>query len=165
MELPTQILSAESNAILNQVRILIEHVHFKGEEVNWIPSHAIQLRKDSELKAHVDSVKFSGEIVAGLSLASASIMRLKPASPSELSSQEDEEHVDASEDQSKSLENVGHVDLFLPPLSLYILSGVSRFRYTHELLPSHSIFQYNGHDILVERQSRLSIIFRDKKIS
>jgi alkylated DNA repair protein alkB family protein 7 len=162
VELPNHVLSKESGAAMERVRTQIEQTHFSGEEVEWIPSHAIQLRKDSDLKAHVDSVKFSGDIVAGLSLSSASIMRLKPASPSELC-EHDDDITHNGESQSKSLENAGHVDLYLPPLSLYILSGVSRFRYTHELLPSNSCFQCNGDEILVERQGRISIIFRDRK--
>ncbi len=178
--------SSESCAAMERVRRHIYKNHFHDDKcgenrsdpgsrvVDWLPCHAIHLRKDGCLTAHVDSVKFSGDIVAGISLLSSSIMRLKPASPGELAQANDTEGLsiyDSSRSPAegttepsgngKSLENAGHVDLYLPPLSLYILSGVSRYRYTHELLPSGSTFGPN--QIIVDRDDRISIIFRDKK--
>ena len=201
---------------IQRVRDHIARTHFNSENnidensvVEWSNCHAIHLKKDGELTAHVDSVKFSGGIVAGLSLLSPSIMRLRPAAPSELSisndygeaedtlnlceSAKESPSPDASHEeydggnnvnsrktllQGKSLMNRGHVDLFLPPLSLYILSGVSRYRYTHELLPSGSQFVLKpchsggatageeedrgaGSVIYVDRDDRISVIFRD----
>jgi len=118
-------------------------------KVQWLPCHAIDLRKDGLLSPHVDSVRFSGGIVAGLSLQSSSIMRLKPV----------------NDDQLK--DTCHHVDLFLPPLSLYVLSGLSRYKYTHELLNSGQMFhvQRNNELIQVDRQDRISIIFRDAPLS
>ena len=129
--------------------------------VKWMDTvHAIYLKKEGSLTAHVDSVKFSGGIVAGLSLLSPSIMRLRPAAPSELElegssdyddhdheheheHEHDHEHGEKGKSGGKALMNEGHVDLYLPPLSLYILSGVSRYRYTHELLACGSTFVFN----------------------
>ena len=143
--------------------------------IKWLPCHAIDLHADGKLDAHVDSVKFSGEIVAGISLLSDSIMRLRP------SSKEWEE--EDGDDESSQLANKSginncddstkeHVDLFLPHLSLYVLSGMSRYSYTHELLLPGSQFEFsesNGESasendnrcINVPRGRRLSIIFRD----
>ena len=127
---------------------LIHDGYVNGDTVKWLPCHAIDLKRDGELKAHVDSIKFSGDVVAGISLVSSSIMRLKP----------DEEGKDSEEVES------GWVDLLLPPLSLYVLSGVSRYQYSHELLPCGSIFeQSSGSQVTVERDHRLSVIFRDAK--
>lgn len=53
-----------------------------------------------------------------------------------------------------------HIDLLLPPCSLYVLTGESRYNYTHELLPSGSLFRGVAS---VERGQRLSVIFRDAK--
>ena len=118
--------------------------------MKWLPCHAIDLKRDGELKAHVDSIKFSGDVVAGLSLVSSSIMRLKPDG--------------SDDDEESSTKGSGHVDLYLPPLSLYVLSGVSRYRYSHELLPSGSILALqNGSPLTAERDHRLSVIFRDAK--
>ncbi len=116
--------------------------------LTWLACHAIDLSKNGSLDAHVDSVKFSGGIVAGISLLSDSIMRLRPAKG---------EWVDDNSDESFG----GHVDLYLPKLSLYCLHGMSRFHYSHELLPSDSVYQLNGKDVQVTRGRRLSIIFRD----
>ena len=63
----------ESQAILEKVRhsnLLIEH--------NLMPSvHVIDLAPMGYIKPHIDSVKFSGSIVAGLSLVSEAIMRFE----------------------------------------------------------------------------------------
>jgi alkylated DNA repair protein alkB homolog 7 len=107
----------------------------------WLPCHAIDLHESGTLNAHVDSVRFSGNIIAGLSLSSESIMRLRPV-PNE----------------SEGV-NDSYVELWLPKRSLYVLSGESRYNYTHELLPTGSLF---GGEIVV-RSQRLSVIFRDAK--
>ena len=46
-----------------------------NNHIQWLPCHAIDLSVTGVLKAHVDSVKFSGEIVAGISLLSDAVMR------------------------------------------------------------------------------------------
>jgi alkylated DNA repair protein alkB family protein 7 len=139
--------------VIGRIRRHLEKTYFDNNEtttkkVQWLPCHAIDLRKDGILSPHVDSVRFSGDIVAGLSLQSASIMRLKPV-------------VDTP--SSTVAVDGCHVDLYLPPLSLYVLTGVSRYNYTHELLSSGEIFhlQQSNECIQVDRQDRISIIFRD----
>lgn len=126
---------SDMERLLERIRNALEP--YKRPKATWLACHAIDLHQDGALHAHVDSVRFSGDVVAGLSLLSSSIMRLKP---------------------DASLE--GHVDLWLPPRSLYVLSGMARYRYTHELLSSHATFQ--GHT--VDRDRRISIIFRDAKV-
>jgi alkylated DNA repair protein alkB family protein 7 len=120
--------------------------------IPWLPCHAIDLKKEGELTAHVDSIKFSGNLVAGISLLSASIMRLVP-------------HDDNDDDTPTKEGKEEWVDLYLPPLSLYALTGVGRYRYSHQLLPHNSIFTTSddGSEIVVERDHRLSVIFRDGK--
>ena len=160
----------------------IESTCSTNHKVNWLPVHAIHLKEKGILSPHVDSVKFSGGIVAGISLLSTSIMRLKPASPSELASstsslnygnekseelneKKRENNEENNQLNQKCLENAGHVDLFLPPLSLYVLSDMSRYKYTHEILESGSCFinEKDGDKIMVHRDDRISIIFRDSK--
>jgi len=185
-------LSPESCGAIERVRNHIERTHFEGKpsSVRWLPCHAIHLKKDGMLSAHVDSVRYSGGVVAGISLLSSSVMRLKPASDSEIANSMDEEEDGVegnvndkvvegqdgrssgdigTEQTSKSLEKSGHVDLYLPPLSLYILTGVSRYRYTHGLLPTGSFsVEDNVKDlnkIAVDREDRISIVFRDAKDS
>ncbi|CAJ1893620.1 unnamed protein product [Cylindrotheca closterium] len=128
----------------------------ENRTIEWLPCHAIDLKKEGELNAHVDSVKFSGDLVAGVSLMSSSIMRLIPHM--------DGEGGNVNEESTVEGENKGWVDLYLPPLSLYALTGVGRYRYAHELLPTNSTFtQPDGTEILAERDHRISIIFRDAK--
>jgi len=146
--------------ILQPIRKLIEEHHgtecgpsksFRG---SWLPCHAIDLHEEGQLNAHVDSVRYSGNLVAGISLLSTSIMRLKPSSSAQ-------GHV-AKESPSANvaaLDESTFVDLFLAPQSLYVLSGDSRYYYTHELLPSGSKFG----DQAVTRGQRFSVIFRDAK--
>jgi alkylated DNA repair protein alkB homolog 7 len=123
-------------------------LHFSG---TWLPCHAIDLHQDGELNAHVDSVRFSGNLVAGLSLISDAIMRLKPSTDSLL---------DDNLEGSKTIESSEYIDMFLPRRSLYVLSGISRFGFSHELLPSGSIFNSTTP---IPRDRRISVIFRDAK--
>ncbi|KAL7467405.1 hypothetical protein ACHAXS_007645 [Conticribra weissflogii] len=98
--------------------------------VKWLPCHAIDYHADGKLDAHVDSVKFSGGIVAGLSLLSDSIMRLKPSTiewEEEAKDGNDEVKAWTRRSQGSVIEtsadvNEGHVDLYLPQLSLYVVS-------------------------------------------
>jgi len=110
-------------------------------------------------------------------------MRLKPAALTEIddgndgiynTTQENEDSIDKSDIfKTKSLEEAGHVDLFLPTCSLYVLSGVARYKYTHEILACGSTFQSQKKNdkearpekINVTREQRLSVIFRDEKRS
>ena len=134
--------------------------------VKWLPCHAIDLRKKGELNAHVDSVRFSGHLVAGLSLLSPAIMRLRhPPQPDEHESEKhkNETSIRDIDKASSSSPDIGHVDLFLPPRSLYVLSGVGRYECSHEILPDASTFHSEREPIVVSRDQRLSIIFRDDK--
>lgn len=73
----------------------------------WMSPHAIDLHAHGVILPHVDSVRFSGAIVSGLSLKASCTMRLQ---------------------QEASV-----VDLTLPTRSLYVLSGPGRYDYTHEI--------------------------------
>ena len=126
----------------------------KSKFSKWLPCHAIDLKEDGKLTAHVDSERFSGAIVAGLSLLSPSIMRLRPSLPS------------ATTEQNEKTDSKHYIDMYLPPDSFYILRGMARYDYSHELLPSGSIFHNEilGTSHTVRRGRRISVIFRDAKI-
>lgn len=142
---------------------LRRHLEEHHETTNhWLPCHAIDLAKNGELHAHVDSVRFSGHIVAGLSLLSPAIMRLKPSEDGKNHERDESDNKNDNgndSENSKSQQDDGFVDLYLPPNSLYVLSGVGRYQTSHELLPDGSKFG----DVVVNREQRLSIIFRDAK--
>ncbi|KAL7556361.1 hypothetical protein ACA910_006288 [Epithemia clementina (nom. ined.)] len=131
--------------------------------VRWMPCHAIQLRANGELKAHVDSVRFSGDLVAGLSLNSSSIMRLRPAPADQLDPDSSRDNNENPHHHPPPQEHVleGHIDLLLQPRSLYALVNASRYLYTHELLEDQAVFRPTN--TVVPRDDRFSIIFRDEK--
>lgn len=142
--------------------------------ISWLPCHAIDLKKEGELNAHVDSVRFSGDCVAGLSLISSSIMRLIPSNDgnSYKDNTNDRRNDDSGIEYDNPMEDndkIGgnsFIDLFLPPRSLYVLTGKCRYNYSHELRPDSSSFISafkEEKEIVVRRNRRLSVIFRDTK--
>ena len=162
-------LSAPSQRLLDRVRHQLKERHLghkdndSTENPLWLPCHAIDLHKDGELQAHVDSVRFSGDIVAGLSLLSPCIMRLLPDDGKDDGSDSDDNSKERKNDTSQ-----GWVDLYLPPSSLYVLSGPARYSMSHQLLPTGSVFEGGEQDheelpVTVDRDHRLSVIFRDTK--
>lgn len=127
-EMETTTWSPESQTILDKVRassLLMDQ--------NLMPQvHVIDLApKTGLIKPHIDSVKFSGSIVAGLSLVSDAIMRF--------------EH------------QTSYLDVLLPRRSLYRMSGDFRYRFTHAILKDQATF----HGKSVPRHHRVSIIFRN----
>jgi len=101
-------------------------------------THVLDLHKDGFIRPHIDSVKYCGDIVSGISILSACVMRLR----------------------HHELKDELIVDLHLPRLSLYKLSGPGRYEFTHEILPDESSF-FGNERIKVERERRISIICRD----
>ncbi|GAB9471497.1 Alpha-ketoglutarate-dependent dioxygenase alkB 7 [Globisporangium polare] len=124
--------STETKRILDRIR----EAPILPQELNYFPAvHVIDLAEDGYIKPHVDSIKFSGQVVAGVSLLSPSIMRFK------------EEH-------GESL-----IDAFLPRRSLYMMTGRVRYHYTHEILPGVQVFR---NEFPVNRTRRISIMLRDE---
>ncbi|XP_054616505.1 alpha-ketoglutarate-dependent dioxygenase alkB homolog 7, mitochondrial [Dunckerocampus dactyliophorus] len=117
--------------ILNRVR----SVAFEAGSSLLGPVHVLDLDKAGYIKPHIDSVKFCGSTITGLSLLSDSVMRMvKEDAPSEW------------------------LDLLLPRRSLYILRDQARYDFTHEILKDEeSVF--NGQK--VPRQRRISVICRN----
>ncbi|CAD6196681.1 unnamed protein product [Caenorhabditis auriculariae] len=98
--------------------------------------HILDLHKDGVIKPHIDSVRYCGDVITGLSLLSEAIMRLR--------------HKDDRENLV--------VDLLMPRRSLYRLGELGRYDFLHEVLgDSESV--WNGRK--VPRYRRISIICRD----
>ncbi|XP_069460506.1 alpha-ketoglutarate-dependent dioxygenase alkB homolog 7, mitochondrial [Ambystoma mexicanum] len=97
--------------------------------------HVLDLKADGYIKPHIDSVKFCGSTIAGLSLLSSSVMRLVS-------------------EQNKD----DWADLLLERRSLYILGGRARYEFTHEILKDEDSV-YNGER--VPRERRISVICRN----
>ncbi|XP_063976119.1 alpha-ketoglutarate-dependent dioxygenase alkB homolog 7, mitochondrial [Diachasmimorpha longicaudata] len=99
--------------------------------------HVLDLAPEGRIKPHVDSVRFCGDVIAGLSLLTDCIMRLTLV---------------GNEKDCRE-------DFLLPRRSLYIMSGVARQKYNHEVLgPEESIYQ--GEKIIKGR--RISVICRSE---
>ncbi|TRY66778.1 hypothetical protein DNTS_028810 [Danionella cerebrum] len=118
-------------SILNRVRV----VAFPKGSPLLGPVHVLDLDKKGYIKPHVDSVKFCGTTIAGLSLLSDSVMRLVPEKDS-----------------------TDWVDLLLSRRSLYIIRDDARFKFTHEILKDDKSF-FSGQK--VPRHRRISVICRN----
>ncbi|XP_037649405.1 alpha-ketoglutarate-dependent dioxygenase alkB homolog 7, mitochondrial [Sebastes umbrosus] len=117
--------------VLNRVR----SVAFPEGSPLLGPVHILDLDKTGYIKPHIDSVKFCGCTIAGLSLLSDSIMRL------------------VKEDAADEW-----LDLLLPRRSLYILRDQARFNFTHQILKDEeSVFGGQR----VARLRRISVICRN----
>ncbi|KAF7397380.1 hypothetical protein HZH68_008602 [Vespula germanica] len=99
--------------------------------------HILDLTAEGWIKPHIDSVRFCGDVIAGLSLLSDSVMRLTMVSH----------------------EQEYREDFLLPRKSLYIMNGVARQKYNHEILKSEESY-FQGQKI--PRSRRISIICRSE---
>lgn len=108
-------LDPGNKALADRIKNLILHTLQRPMTLPFLPVHVIDLANDGFIKPHVDSVKFSGDIVSGLSLCSPAIMQLKG-------------------DKDQGMDPLSIVRLLLRPRSLYILSGEARYKYAHEIL-------------------------------
>ncbi|EEY68255.1 uncharacterized protein PITG_04676 [Phytophthora infestans T30-4] len=124
--------STETQRILQKVR----EVAILPKELTYFPAvHVIELAEDGYIKPHVDSIKFSGRVVAGINLLSPSIMSFK------------EEHGDSI------------IDGYLQRRSMYMMTGRVRYHYTHEILPGAQTFRG---ELPVNRTHRISVMLRDE---
>ncbi|KAJ1453688.1 hypothetical protein M885DRAFT_567298 [Pelagophyceae sp. CCMP2097] len=83
----------------------------------FLPLHCIDLDGDGVITPHVDSVKFSGGVVSGLSLRSKSTLVLQRA-----------------HDDGTVVAGATSHACELAPRSMYTLSGDARFRYAHSVV-------------------------------
>lgn len=121
--------------------------------------HVVDLSSKGHIGAHVDSIKFSGSIVAGLSLNSSRILRL------EHDNNYDNDHDNHDNDSNSILA----AEVILEPRSLYILSGPLRFNFSHQILGKKSpknlpaLINNNCNDDNDNNfDRRISIVIRDE---
>jgi alkylated DNA repair protein alkB family protein 7 len=109
--------------------------HVFGSEKNGLAAtHVLDLHEDGYIKPHIDSVKFCGALVSGMSLLSDAVMRLQ-------------------------LDESNYIDVLIPRLSVYIMSNDIRYKYTHEILPN--VASICGRN--VNRKRRITIMKRSKE--
>lgn len=126
--------SSETQTILQRVR----QAAFKPGASQLPLVHVLDLAENGYIKPHVDSIKFCGPTIAGISLISPSIMKLV-----------------------KENDHSQWVKVLLRPGSLYIMRDKLRFEYTHEILKDNESF-INGEKI--KRGRRVSVMFRDQPL-
>ncbi|XP_033112032.1 alpha-ketoglutarate-dependent dioxygenase alkB homolog 7, mitochondrial-like isoform X2 [Anneissia japonica] len=98
--------------------------------------HVLDLAEDGYIKPHIDSVKFCGNTIAGISLMSPSVMKLV---------HEKQNHIWAN--------------VLLQPRSLYVLRDCVRYEFTHEILPNETS-SFRGEK--VHKNRRISVICRNE---
>ncbi|XP_016948267.1 alpha-ketoglutarate-dependent dioxygenase alkB homolog 7, mitochondrial [Drosophila biarmipes] len=126
--------SVENQAVLDR----ISTEAFGGRVMPFV--HILDLAELGMIKPHVDSPRFCGNTIAGISLLSHCVMRLRRVT---------KEPDPASQS----------ADVLLLRRSLYIMSALARYEFTHEILArEESWFR----ERLVERQRRVSVICRNE---
>ncbi|XP_070852181.1 alpha-ketoglutarate-dependent dioxygenase alkB homolog 7, mitochondrial [Drosophila suzukii] len=153
----------KNREILERVR----QVAFDGAVMPYV--HILDLAPDGVIKPHVDSTRYCGTTISGISLLSDSVMRLvrtdaqrynqqATGTANELESKGSEPDAAYRHQPAASLENNFYADLLLPRRSLYIMSHTARYNFTHEILAKeHSEFQGTP----VPKTRRISIICRN----
>lgn len=167
IELDENTLNDHSRNIFDRCRKFIDD-HTKNN-YEYLPLHAIELAPQGHIgkivmaiqnfevlnrsftpflaDAHVDSVKFSGELVSGLSLLSDRVLTLLPS---------DSEGNVIDSVNSSNVTNVKAYAFLVPSRSLYFIKGSLRYEY------AHSILGVNHTTKRIPTKKRISVMFRDK---
>ncbi|CAG9802986.1 unnamed protein product [Chironomus riparius] len=127
---------------------------FKKDASTLPHIHVLDLAADGVIKPHVDSVRFCGSTISGLSLLSDAVMKLVQSTTDPF------EAPDEYRQQPKvDTSNLYSCKVLLRRRSLYIMSNSARYNFTHELLSNEeSIFKGQT----VEKGRRISIICREE---
>ncbi|XP_064626848.1 alpha-ketoglutarate-dependent dioxygenase alkB homolog 7, mitochondrial-like [Lineus longissimus] len=114
----------------------IRDLAFPPEVAQLAYVHILDLHEDGHIKPHVDSVKFCGDTIAGVSLLSSSVMGLVH-----------------EKDETK------WAKFLLGRRSLYIMKGTARYDYKHEVYGGDkSVFKNRP----IPRDRRISVICRNE---
>uniref|UniRef100_A0A0A9ZCK6 Putative alpha-ketoglutarate-dependent dioxygenase ABH7 n=1 Tax=Lygus hesperus TaxID=30085 RepID=A0A0A9ZCK6_LYGHE len=123
--------NAANSAVFNRIK----SEAFPGEAALLPHVHVLDLADNGWIKPHIDSVKFCGHTIAGVSLLSDSVMKL-------------ERETDGS----------AFVAL-LKRRSLYVMTGCVRYEFKHSILRNED--SYFG-DLKVDKIRRISVICRNE---
>ncbi|XP_047032716.1 alpha-ketoglutarate-dependent dioxygenase alkB homolog 7, mitochondrial-like [Helicoverpa zea] len=100
--------SPENSVVLARVRALA----LGGEQAQALPHvHVLDLAAAGHIKPHIDAVRFCGDVIAGLCLASSAVMQLV---------HNDKKHLE--------------LNALLARRALYVMKGVARYEFTHAVL-------------------------------
>ena len=105
-----------------------------SSDVSLEQTHVLDLAAWGVIKPHVDSIKFCGGLVCGLSLLSDAVMRFVLDEEWEEGKVREEEGR-VKEEEGRVREEEGRVwcEVVLPRRSVYVMSGRIRYDYTHEI--------------------------------
>jgi hypothetical protein len=132
---------------LARIHAAVRAVH--GSSLEFMSPHVIDLAADGFIGAHVDSIKFSGKLICGLSLGSTRILRLVKTKALEVESGGggdaggSEGGYGEGSDRAAFLAAIGEattpvVEALVRPRSLYVFANTFRYEYTHEVLGASS---------------------------
>uniref|UniRef100_A0A1A9VCK6 Alpha-ketoglutarate-dependent dioxygenase AlkB-like domain-containing protein n=1 Tax=Glossina austeni TaxID=7395 RepID=A0A1A9VCK6_GLOAU len=147
----------ENRKIIDKIR----NTGFADEIMPFV--HVLDLSSEGVIKPHVDSTRYCGNIIAGLSLLTDSVMRLVRIDE-EKYQQNDQSNVQQEyrtqpEQSHTLLASTFHANVLLPRRSLYIMSNTARYHFTHEILPN-GVSTFRGQP--VQKDRRISIICRNE---
>jgi len=125
----------EWNELNSKVLQRLRELAFPENTAHITSVHVLDLAKSGHIKPHIDSIRFCGDTISGISLLSSSLMRL-------------------TMEQNKCF-----VDVLLPRRSLYVMKGTVRYDFTHEILDETSSY-FKGK--LIARDRRVSVICRNQ---
>ncbi|XP_067636408.1 alpha-ketoglutarate-dependent dioxygenase alkB homolog 7, mitochondrial [Eurosta solidaginis] len=162
-----------NRTVLDRVRQLA----FDGEIMPYV--HILDLAAEGVIKPHVDSTRYCGNTIAGISLLSDCVMRLVRvderkyqqgkaiAGPAENAGKNENQQTQNMPTEPDdvyrnrpvtTLENNFYVDVLLRRRSLYIMSHSSRYNFTHEILANEKSHFQGQH---IQKDRRISIICRN----
>lgn len=133
---------------LDEFKALVRRVLDRPDE-EFLPLHVIDLDSSGYIGGHVDSIKFSGDFIAGLSLLSTRTMVLERAKVEDVDAEIVAKYCE--ERKQAAIEMPECIPVVLPPRSMYIITGPLRYQYTHAVLGGE------------ECQRRISIICRNAR--
>jgi len=135
----------EVRALLTRLaeRVMAEYEH-KPVLQSMLPPHVVDLAAEGSISPHVDNIRHSGAVLAGLSLLSTRVMRL-------------EKEADREKQMAPTPESV--IEQVLKARSLYMLKGPLRYEYAHSILGPNDTPLLSRDPITFKR--RISIVFRD----
>lgn len=120
--------------------------------------HVLDLAKDGVIKPHVDSSRYCGNIIAGVSLLTDCIMRLRRVDETKYYQGKDADQIHVRPEATEVDKEFNYyADVLLKRRSLYIMRDSARYKFTHEVLAAGASFQNR----VVDKDRRVSIICRN----
>lgn len=143
-----------------QNRLVLDRVGKFAFDTKVMPFvHILDLAKDGVIKPHVDSSRYCGNIIAGLSLLTDCIMRLRRVDETKYyQGSKDAGQIQIKADSGNSGGEFDYyADILLKRRSLYVMRDSARYKFTHEVLAPGALFK----GAPVDKDRRVSIICRN----